>query len=470
MHPKTLVADSRPGATVLHPDALKLADLLRPAWPAISDGIRRTGVPTCEVAEASLKEKLKRIEEDLDSARGERAEKAKARDEARETYAGSEDTSPDSPAFQAAEQAVRELGEVDDRIASLQGEQVMTLKLLGKDPEHASKSQGGRRDGRDDSPSVWNSAGLFASEDVRETLLRASTSKSRFGGMELGQVIDRDALAADVAPTSNMRRGEYFGVVPQIYRPLRVLDLLPTGTMDGNVLPYTQESGSFGAQEQLEGELKAEDGVTYTDATAVAQTIAAWLKIKKQALSDVPALQSVIDNRLRYSVRRRLEGQALNGNGTDPNIRGILQTSGIGAVAYAADELIADQVLRGLTTVLLADAQADGIVMNPTDWQTALIAKAAGDGHYYSGGPFSMTPQVMWGVPLIPSPAIPQGTVLVGDFAIGAQLFIREGVNVLLSDSDGDDFRRNRVTLLGEMRAALAVWRPAAFATVDLTA
>jgi hypothetical protein len=69
-------------------------------------------------------------------------------------------------------------------------------------------------------------------------------------------------------------------------------------------------------------------------------------------------------------------------------------------------------------------------------------------------------------VPLIPSVAIAQGTALVGDFSIGAQLLIREGVQVLLSDSDQDDFIRNRVTMLAEMRAALPVFRPAAFATV----
>jgi hypothetical protein len=39
---------------------------------------------------------------------------------------------------------------------------------------------------------------------------------------------------------------------------------------------------------------------------------------------------------------------------------------------------------------------------------------------------------------------------------------------VLLSDSDQDDFTKNKVTLLAEMRAALPVFRPAAFATVAL--
>jgi hypothetical protein len=41
-------------------------------------------------------------------------------------------------------------------------------------------------------------------------------------------------------------------------------------------------------------------------------------------------------------------------------------------------------------------------------------------------------------------------------------------VNVLLSDSDQDDFIKNRVTMLAEMRAALPVFRPAAFATAAL--
>jgi hypothetical protein len=39
-----------------------------------------------------------------------------------------------------------------------------------------------------------------------------------------------------------------------------------------------------------------------------------------------------------------------------------------------------------------------------------------------------------------------------------------------MSDSDSDDFVRNRLTLLGEGRFALAIWSPASFARVDLVA
>lgn len=463
----------------IHAEVFELAEILRTSWPAMSEQIAKSGVPTNESVDAppsTLKEKLRKVEAELGEARDERPDAVKARDKAREKFAASESMSQDSDEFKEAEQAVAALGAIDDRIADLQAVQVATLRMLGKDaPEPSGAGRGHDRAAGDTSdPRGWDSRSIFENEDMRRQLAQAAHSKSRFGGIELGQVADRDALAgalaADVTGTAAMRRGDYLGVVPQLRRQLRVLDLLPTGTMDNNSLPYTQESGSFAtAAETAEGSAKPEAGVTFTDATADAQTIAHWQKLRKQALADYAALQSIVDGRLRYGVERRLENQILAGDGTGTNLRGILNTTGVGAVAYNASESIADQTLSAITTVLLADAMATGIVMNPLDWQSAIKAKAAGDGHYYSGGPFAVTPQVMWGVSLIPSPSLAQGTVLVGDFAIGAMLLIREGVNVLLSDSDQDDFIKNKVTLLAEMRAALPVFRPAAFCTVRLT-
>jgi hypothetical protein len=69
------------------------------------------------------------------------------------------------------------------------------------------------------------------------------------------------------------------------------------------------------------------------------------------------------------------------------------------------------------------------------NWQTILSAKTSGSGEYLSGGPFSPIPSSIWGVSLIPSPAIASGTGLVGDFRLGAQVFVRSGVVVLMSDS-----------------------------------
>jgi len=51
----------------------------------------------------------------------------------------------------------------------------------------------------------------------------------------------------------------------------------------------------------------------------------------------------------------------------------------------------------------------------------------------------------------------------VGAFNIAAQLFRRTGLHIEMSNSDGDNFTKNLVTIRAEPRAALAVYAPAAF-------
>lgn len=426
---------------------------------------------------AALKERLKQVEADINTARDERAEKARERDAARDAFAGKESADHTSTEFVAAKDAMRALGDVDERIAGLTKSQVGILEMLGQDPEVSTKTtdEDSERTGDE-----WSSKSLFTDE-IRSRLERASASKSHMGDVALGSVVSRDTLKADITGTANLRRGNFAGIVPQLRRRIRLLDLISVGTTNGNLVPYTQQAGTYGAAETTEGASKPESGMTLTDATAPVQTIAAWQKIPKQVLSDVAALQSMIDDRIRYEVMRRLEGQVLAGNGTTPNLQGILGTSGIGAFTGVTGTPFGEQILTGITQVMLAEAEATVVVVNPTNWQTILTYKATGSGEYLNpiepiagpglggvGGSDSIVP-TLWGLPVVASTVIAAGTALVGDFTMGAQLFIREGVNVLMSDSDGSDFIQNRVTILAEMRAALAVWQPSAFSKITLT-
>lgn len=421
---------------------------------------------------AELRSKLKRLEGDITEARDERKGLATKVDEAKAAFAGVDGYSQESDEFKAAQAAVAELGEHDDKLADMEAAQLGILQMLGHKDARGTSPENRPANDPTDPRGTWNSAAIFNDQGMRGVLEQMSGSKAKMGPVRLGEVAARDALVADIAGSANMRRGDYAGVLPQLRRALRVLDLIPTGTMDGDNIPYTEESGSLDtARETVEGGLKPEAEWTPTDKTAEAETIAHWQKIRKQVLSDFPALQAIIDNRLRYGLERRVEGQVLAGSGADGNLRGILNTTGVGTVAFDADELAADQILVAITNILLADGMADGIVMHPTDWAGALKQKASGgDEQYYSGGPFTVTPQVMWGQPLVPSKAITLGNSLVGDFQIGVQLFYREGAHVLLSDSDQDDFIRNKVTLLAETRVALPVWRPPVFQKVQLVA
>ncbi len=212
--------------------------------------------------------------------------------------------------------------------------------------------------------------------------------------------------------------------------------------------------------------MKPETQFGFADAEVVAATVAHFTKIRKQMLADQPQLEDVIKSRLAWGVLRRLEAQVIGGNGTGQNLLGILGHD-IGEVDFDADELPADQVLAGVADVLNADAEPDFVAVSIRDWVTMLKGKAEGSGEYYSGGPFAVTAERLWGTVTVPSRALADGTALVGD-SRQLTVYVREGVNVLASDSDQDDFVRNRLTLLGEGRFGLALWQPSAFTLVRL--
>src|SRR4029077_86927 len=246
----------------------------------------------------------------------------------------------------------------------------------------------------------------------------------------------------------------------------------PTGTTDSNSIEYVQVASIPGtAAPVAEGAIKPEAGLSLVDATAAVRTIAGWIKVNRQAMDDMAGLSSLINTLLPYDVRRKIEGQVLAGDGLAQNLRGILNTPGLGAPTFVAGDNAADAILRAMTVVILSDADPNFAAAHPLVWQDILLMRedaTARTGQYLAGGPFGMTAPTIWGLSLVTSTVIPQATPLVGD-SMGATLLFREGVNVKTSDSDQDDFVRNRITVLAEARVAFPVWRPASFALADLS-
>jgi HK97 family phage major capsid protein len=369
------------------------------------------------LATADPRSKLREVEAAISEKRDELSGALTERDTARDAVLSADGVaSRESDEYKAAEAAVGKVSTLREDLDSLQEQQVTYLKLLGQEPD---ASPGRQVEGGMGDTDGWNSAKL-ESADLEATLEHISATKSKFGTYSLGEIASKEALVADVTGTANMRRGPYRGILPQLRRRIRLLDLIPTGTMTGNTIPYTVESGNFTTStapvEVAEGAVKPESGMTLTDATASAATIAHWMKIQKQSLSDWPALRSIVDSRLRYGLLRRVEAEVLAGDGTGQNMTGILNTSGIGSVSYTAGAAVSEQILRAITSIYLADAEATAAVVHPTDWQRALLQKAqypaagtptVGSLEYTGGGPFATTPESMWGIPLIPTAAVP---------------------------------------------------------------
>ncbi len=261
------------------------------------------------------------------------------------------------------------------------------------------------------------------------------------------------------------------GIIPVATRPIVVMDLVMPGTMTSNAVTYMQETTFTNAAAPVaEGSAKPESALVFAATTESASKIAHWLPVSDELLEDVPAIQAYIDGRLRVGVQLAEDDQLLNGNGTPPNFRGILNRSGLAAtVTQGAGESVADAVLRQIaaitTTAMVAPT---GIVMNAADWTSQMILKDS-TGQYIGASPFETPVQpTLWGLPVALTSAIAAKTALVGAFATMAQFFRRGGMRVEASNSHQDFFVRDLVALRCEERGALAVYRPGSFGKVQL--
>lgn len=261
-------------------------------------------------------------------------------------------------------------------------------------------------------------------------------------------------------------------VIIQNDQALQVLDLVDRQPMSSTSIEWVQETTPpNAAAEVAEGAVKPEATFVLTLQTDTAATIAHWVNITRQALDDDTMLRGYVEGRLTYGLLKRLNGQIVNGNGTAPNLRGILNVSGIGTyTAATATEAAIISVRKAKTVAQLSEYDPDGVVMNPVDWEAVeLSSDTTGQWRVVANVNNGQPPRI-WGLNVVSTTAITGttfgttgGTFLVGAFRTGATLWERTGVDIYATDSHASNFTSNIITLLAEIRAALTVWRPKAF-------
>lgn len=257
------------------------------------------------------------------------------------------------------------------------------------------------------------------------------------------------------------------GVLELPQRRMTIRNLITPGRMDGSTLEYVKEKGfTNGAGMVAEGAAKPESDMQMELVTTSAKVIAHWMKASKQILDDIPQLRSMIDQRLGYGLALKEEQQILNGDNTGQNLHGIIpQASAYAAPVALADQNIIDVLRLAMLQAALAEYAATGHVLNPIDW-TMIETLKDEIGRYIIGNPQGSTAPTLWGLPVVATQAIAVNKFLTGAFQQGAQLFDRWESRIEVGYVN-DDFTKNMVTILGEERLALAVYRPEAFVYGD---
>lgn len=247
-------------------------------------------------------------------------------------------------------------------------------------------------------------------------------------------------------------------------RRFTIRDLLPVVPITTSSVDYPkQQTRTNNAAPVAEGAAKPYSDYEWTNATAAVRVIAHLAKLTRQAMDDAPRLVGEVDTEMRYGLGLVEEAQILNGNGTGQNLNGIVTQ----ATAYAAPITVTspssiDMLRLAMLQGALALYPATGIVISEADWARIELTKTT-DGAYLFANPQGTVEARLWGLPVVATPAMEVDKFLVGNFQIGATLYDRMGVEVLISTENADDFEKNLATMRAEERLALAVKRPNAF-------
>src|SRR5262249_3527123 len=120
------------------------------------------------------------------------------------------------------------------------------------------------------------------------------------------------------------------GIIPLPTRKIVVADLLAPGTTTSNAVTFMEETTFTNAAAPVaEGTAKPESALVFTQKTESVRKLAHWLPVTDEILEDVAQLTSYINQRLRLGVQLAEDDQLLNGNGTAPNLLGLLNRTGL---------------------------------------------------------------------------------------------------------------------------------------------
>lgn len=286
-------------------------------------------------------------------------------------------------------------------------------------------------------------------------------------GLDFRAVVDTSTGAtsggAFIVPTMLPRVAQSF-----LDRRVYLSDLLPRIGVSTGSVEYVQDTSPLAdmankAVEVTEGSAKPQAGLTLSVVIEPIATVAAWANITRQIAADLPQIQGYLDGRLRYSLKRRLDLQMINGDGILPNIKGLKNRTGILTYAPGGAEERAISIRHAITLMEQAEAVPEIIAINPADAEIFDLTHYAAAGLHatndFTGGVTNPPSRTAWGMTQVHSNAVTSGTCLLID-PMAVSILDRMQPTAYMTDSHASNFTANILTLLLELRAGLAVFAP----------
>jgi HK97 family phage major capsid protein len=241
----------------------------------------------------------------------------------------------------------------------------------------------------------------------------------------------------------------HFVWAPKVYETRApLLEVCGRVTVSSGVVDWVELGGDPQAAVVAEGAAKPEAAFTATPKSAALDTIAHWIQITRQALSDAPYIRGVIEGKLRRGLLNKAEADMAAAIDASTAV----QT----ATATAAQGGLLGAIRVGLGKVQSAGFVPNAVALNPADYAALDLSVMS------TAQQVPSVQSQFWGMSTVAAAAIPAGKAYVGDFATGATLFDRGVTDVFISDSHASLFISNILVILAEARLKSAVTDPLA--------
>lgn len=296
--------------------------------------------------------------------------------------------------------------------------------------------------------------------------------ESKKGGM-------LDLKGVDLMNTKASTVTRVTDTIPPQFTPLQYVpgyrfhlrDLLPVGQASSNTIWMPYESAvTNGIARAGEGALKPQSDFTPSVVKWNIEKIATTIKFSEEILEDMPQFTSYITTRWIELLKQAEDYKLLYGGGSN-DIKGLMVsgTAWVDDLASAAVDrfMVLDSAV---TQCQKAGFSPNNILLNPTD---AMLLRQSRDSDKNFIFPWPVVtgaaPLVISGATVLIHNKVTADDFLVGDFAMGAQLWDRKAANIKFYDQNEDDAKYNLILAVIEERLALVTYQATAFVYGNFT-
>ena len=297
-------------------------------------------------------------------------------------------------------------------------------------------------------------------------------NKALFGGMRDKAAVGEGASGTLIPPI----------LLPNAFsmrvEPTRIAEFFTVVPSEGQTVSWIQHTANAVSYENLavaENAQKSDISPTLEAFDSTYSVVAGLAYVSKQLFTDFEDVASFMPRELSNWIIQGENWQLLQGSGTAPNQLGLFNQTGTLTRQYnsTGGDTTIDTVLEAVTDIRVggAYAQADLILLHPNDWLQMRKLKTSFNSYVLDPNDPNTLGGIdnIFGIRVVVSTEVPQGSAAVLDSKIAVNIFRRWGLEIMANPFSDQAFEYNQIAYRAETRFALGVIYPQAICLVNLT-